>query len=61
MFDKLWHDGRIESIDTNNKFYRVVYEDNDFEDMTMQEARRHWVKPVYYLIKIKYFFNFNEQ
>ena len=45
MFDKLWHDGRIESIDTKNKFYRVVYEDNDKEDMTMQEVRKFWVKP----------------
>ena len=45
MFDKLWHDGRIESIDTKNKFYRVVYEDHDKEDMTMQEVRKFWVKP----------------
>ena len=44
MFDKLWHDGKIESIDTK-KFYRVVYEDNDKEDMTMQEVRKFWVKP----------------
>ena len=45
MFDKLWHDGKIESIDTKNKFYRVVYEDNGEEDMTMQQVRKHWVKP----------------
>ena len=45
MFDKLWHDDKIESIDTKNKFYRVVYEDNDKEDMTMQEVRKYWVKP----------------
>ena len=45
MFDKLWHDGKIESIDTKNKFYRVMYEDNDKEDMTMQEVRKYWVKP----------------
>ena len=45
MFDKLWHDGKIESIDTKNKFYQVVYDNNDEEDMTMQQVRKHWVKP----------------
>ena len=44
MFDKLWHDGKIESVDTKYKYYRVKYEDNDFEDMTMQEVRKRWVK-----------------
>ena len=23
----------------------MKYKDNDFEDMTMQEVRKHWVKP----------------
>ena len=45
MFDKLWHDGKIESIDTKNKYNRVVYEDYDEEDMMMQEVRKYWVKP----------------
>ena len=44
-FEGLWHDGKIESIDTKNKFYRVVYEDNDKEDIKMQEVRKYWVKP----------------
>ena len=45
MFDKLWHDGKIESIDTKNKLYQVVYDNKDEEDMTMQQVRKHWVKP----------------
>ena len=45
MFKGLWHDGKITSIDTKDKFYHVVYEDNDKEDMTMQEVRKFWVKP----------------
>ena len=45
MFDKLWHDGKISSVDRKNKYYRVKYKDNDFEDMTIQEVRKHWVKP----------------
>ena len=45
MFKGLWHDGKIESIDTKNKLYRVVYDDNDKKDMTMQEVRKFWVKP----------------
>ena len=45
MFDKLWHDGKISSVDTKIKLYRVKYKDNDFEDMTIQEVRKHWVKP----------------
>ena len=44
-FEGLWHDGKIESVDTKNKYYRVVYDDNDEEDMTIQEVRKHWVKP----------------
>ena len=45
MIKGLWHDGKKESIDTKNKFYQVVYEDKDEEDMTMQEVRKFWVKP----------------
>ena len=45
IFNKLWHDGKIESVDTKNKYYREKYEDNDEEDMTMQEVRKYWVKP----------------
>ena len=29
MFKGLWHDRKITSIDTKNKFYHVVYEDNE--------------------------------
>ena len=45
MFDKLWHDGKISSIDNENKLYCVKYKDNDFEDMMMQKVRKHSVKP----------------
>ena len=44
IFDKLLHDGKISSIDTKNKLYCVKYKDNDFEDMTMQHVRKHWVE-----------------
>ena len=45
IFDKLWNDGKISSIDKKNKLYHVKYEDNDSEDMTMVEVRKYWVKP----------------
>ena len=45
-FDKLWHDGKISSVDKKNKLYHVKYNDNDSEDMTtMAEVRKFWVKP----------------
>ena len=44
-FNKLWHDGKILSVDTKNKYYWVKYKDNDFEDMTTQQVRKHWGKP----------------
>ena len=45
MFDKLWHDGKISSIDKKNKLYHVKYNNNDSEDMTITEVRKYWVKP----------------
>ena len=39
--DRLWYDGYIESINHENKLYRVK-DDGDEEDITISDVRKHW-------------------
>ena len=43
IFDRLWNDGEIVSINLNTKFYCIRYTDKGKEDMTVAYVQRYWV------------------
>ena len=43
-FNSLWYHDEIESINADNQFFKVKYEDSDWEEMSLDEVKNIWIQ-----------------